>query len=159
MTFTASLCELTIPESAVQRASRFQASAVTLAGVGVVAAIAIPNFIRYECRAKASKGPVALDAAWTEMERQRIATGRYPLRLDSLALPPPDKKGFSACLPGGCPSSADPMVVAACKAAFADLGASSTTPALCVAAVIDGKVDLWVKKGNVAPVHLKSACE
>jgi uncharacterized RDD family membrane protein YckC/type II secretory pathway pseudopilin PulG len=69
---------------------------VGIAIVGMLAAIAIPNFLRYQLRAKSSEAPAAMAALWARELAHQQETGRFvPLQLPASGDPGPTKTAWS----------------------------------------------------------------
>ena len=90
--------------------------------LGMLAAIAIPNVIRYQGRAKQNECKVVLHALWAAQENHRAAKGKYARMLPDLefAVPPGNRYAYllseSEVLPVdaryGLPPGFDPVRVA-----------------------------------------------
>ena len=62
---------------------------VVLIGViGILAAIAIPNFVKFQCRSKQSEARVNLKGIHNAMQRFRADNGRYPMTLSETGWEP-----------------------------------------------------------------------
>jgi type IV pilus assembly protein PilA len=149
--------ELTVPEAQVRRFSAVDPGMTMVATTGILAAVAIPNFIKYQCRAKAAEGSVTLKAAWTSMEAYRAEKGKYPAHPDQLDLAAGSH--YPLCMRSGCTASLNPAAAAACEEALADAPGGPKAPALCAAAeVADGDLDVWLIEASGAPSHVRIGC-
>jgi type II secretory pathway pseudopilin PulG len=151
--------EVTVPEGQVRRLVRFDGGMTTVAMVGILSAIAIPNFVKYQCRSRTAEGEAALQAGWAAVARYRAAKGAFPARLDQLDLP--TRGRYALCMRSGCTPPASPRVATACGEALAGMAGGPGAPALCAATDLfgDGKPDVWVIGAAGEPMHVRSACD
>jgi len=152
--------ELTIPEGQVRRFAQLDAGLTTVGTVGILSAIAIPNFIKYQCRSKASAGRLELTIARNEMGIYRAKHGKYPARLEKLDYRP-STNHYTVCARSGCLPGAPPAAAAACAAALASRGAGPKALLLCAAGDIlgDGNLDVWLVEEDGVPESFRSACQ
>lgn len=150
--------ELTIPEAQVRRFAQIdQGMLTTVATVGVLSAIAIPNYMKYQCRSKASEGPFVLKAARNAMELYRVEHGRPALRLELAGYAPEPSGHYTVCAKSGCVPPASPAAQAACEEALVLL--VEEEGGLCAAGEINGVMDVWVLGESGTPSVVRSACE
>jgi type IV pilus assembly protein PilA len=150
--------ELTIPEAQVRRFAQIdQGMLTTVATVGVLSAIAIPNYMKYQCRAKASEGPVVLKAARSAMEAYRVEHGKPVLRLELAGYAPAPGAHYTVCTRSGCVPSASPAAREACEEVLEFL--PEEVGGLCAAGEINGVMDVWVLGESGTPSVVRSACE
>jgi type IV pilus assembly protein PilA len=152
--------ELTVPEDQVRRFARIdQGMVTTVATVGILSAIAIPGFIKYQCRSKASEARVVLATAREAMEEYRAEHGAYAGSLQLAGYAPASRGRYAVCTRTGCV----PRGAAAEEACAEALGATAeekgSAPALCAAGEIDGSPDVWVIDASGAPAAVRSACQ
>ncbi len=152
--------ELTIPEGQVQRLAQLDAGLTTVGTIGVLSAIAIPNFIKYQCRSKASEGRLELTIARNEVGIYRAKHGRLPDRLEKLDYRP-STNHYTVCARSGCLPGAPPAAAAACAAALAGKRAGPKALLLCAAGDIlgDGNLDVWLVEEDGVPDSFHSACQ
>jgi type IV pilus assembly protein PilA len=153
--------ELTVPEAQVQRAARLDQGLTTVATIGVLSAIAIPNFLKYQCRAKASEGPATLRSAWNDVNLYRVEHGRPPDRLSQLGRFQSPEGRYTLCLRSGCQGPSSPEAAQACAEALAERAAGGAKGmALCAAARLEGAgLDVWVVDASGQPVNVRAGCE
>lgn len=86
---------------------------IVVAIIGILAAIAIPNFIRYQLRAKTAEAKTNLGAARTSQVSFRTEIDHYSTAVGSNAIPGTIKTSFSA---GTCNTSCSRTNPVACSA-------------------------------------------
>jgi type IV pilus assembly protein PilA len=84
---------------------------IVVAIIGILAAIAIPNFIRYQLRSKTSEAKTNIGAIKTNMETFRAGYDLYPTLVQQPAFVPGQKTTW---LGTACPAGCDRTNVAAC---------------------------------------------
>ncbi|BDG04210.1 type IV pilin protein [Anaeromyxobacter oryzae] len=153
--------ELTIPEAQVRRVARLDQGMTTVATIGILSAIAIPNFVKYQCRAKASEGQAAVQAARDAVKAHRTKDGRYPASLQQADYRPAPGGRYTVCMRSGCAPPAKPDAAKACEEALQSVSGGSKAPALCAAANLmdDGKMDVWLIDAPGDASNHRSACQ
>jgi Tfp pilus assembly protein PilE len=151
--------ELTISEAQVKRYARIDQGMTTVAATGILAAIAIPNFIKYQCRSKSSEGQQKLREALAAMEAKRAARGKYPDRLQQTDYRPQPGR-YALCTRAGCLPPPNPKAEAACRAAMATPPAGPKAPLLCAAGAIGdgGELDVWIADRSGELRNVQSGC-
>ncbi|MBI5547476.1 MAG: hypothetical protein HY901_26640 [Deltaproteobacteria bacterium] len=179
----------TIPESTLKRTVASLSGSggtVTIATVGVLAAIAVPNFIKYQCRAKQGEAQTALQALHVAAMSAYAQTGRWPSGLEALGWEPPANSRYNYCfgdqcipcshagcarvgaIPNPCPRPSlppPPAPAAGRKGARRSppVRQPDPTPApICAFGDLNDSpdsLDLWVLEPGAAPQQLSSDCQ
>ncbi len=162
--------EAQIPETSVKRAVAEGSSVATFAIIGVFAAIAIPQFEKYQCESKQTEVETALTAAATAARQVRESGGKVDT-LQSIGFVPPEKSRYTYCLGSACvPCQAQgcyqpaPEKNPCLRLAQAHDTTSKYRFLMCAVADLDdspaeGDVDVWVVTDDGAPKHLQDDCK
>lgn len=152
--------ELTIPEGQVRRAVQLDSGLLTTAAtVGVLSAIAIPNFIKYQCRSRTSEAPVVLKDAWQRMQAHKAERGAWATRLEETGYKPAPASHYTLCLAGSCVAPVDSKAAEACEAAEESVKGASAGPSVCAAMDLGGgSMDVWLIGESGEPDHFRDGC-
>lgn len=127
----------------------------TIPIIGIQAAIAIPNFIKYQARAKQTECKMQLRSIYTAAQMFQAEKGKYPKSFADLAITPMQGNRYSYFLsptearlgPGG---QADASALERAGVVFPEDDASFT--AACVGNIdSDGTLDVWEVSSEPAP--------
>lgn len=94
--------EATFPEPAVRRVRDDSSLLVSVAVVGVFAAVAVPNFTRYQCRSRQAEAKVNLGAINVGERSFQAENGRAATTFDELAFKPSEPTAYTYCVAAGC---------------------------------------------------------
>jgi type IV pilus assembly protein PilA len=111
---------------------------IVVAIIGILAAIAIPNFMNYQCKAKQSEAKANLGNIKTMMEAYRAEYDYYPGTLSVV--------GFEI-------NATDARYV------YTVTGGTNTFTAKANAADLNGAVDTWLLSNNGALNNTANACQ
>jgi type II secretory pathway pseudopilin PulG len=154
--------QLTLPAPLVHDFSHGN-MAVAAAVVGVAAAIAIPNFLKFQCRARQTEARVNLKALYTAQRAYQAENGKLGESFEKIGFAPERGNRYAYCIDGQClPCTASECMPpdaarAACDAA---MGPPTGAPRLrgCAAARINGANDIWLLEERGYPEPVENAC-
>ncbi|WP_375773469.1 hypothetical protein NR798_22200 [Archangium gephyra] len=93
---------LTIPEGAVKDVSEMSTGGTTVAMVGIMAAIAIPNFVKFQARAKQAEAKANLKAAFTAQRVYLYEKDRWGRTFEEIGFEPEPGRRYTYCLGRQC---------------------------------------------------------
>jgi type II secretory pathway pseudopilin PulG len=160
--------EATIPEATVLRMQRQSGVFLTTATVGVLAAIAIPNFFKFKQRATQSEVRANLKAAYTAQRAYFAEYDRYGKTFEEIGFLPEKGTRYTYCMAGRClPCTADACYIPPpkqnpCLEMTREYAEDDGTEGFLVCAVGDpkgdrdpSKLDVWTvtEEGDVHPLN------
>ena len=153
---------------------------IVVAIIGILAAIAIPNFIKFQCRSKQSEAKANLKALFTAERAWFAERDRWSDNLQEVGFEPEPGTRYNYCLgapclpctragckkfseiPNPCPPAAAAAPAPAGKGRRAPPAPSgSEPPAMCAFGFVkDGAdgLDVWVVGGSGSPENVTNAC-
>jgi hypothetical protein len=155
--------EMRIPEGVLQNIARGGSLTSTAAMVGVLAAIAIPNFVKFQCRSKQAEAKINLKAAYTTQMAFRAEKNSFGKTFEEIGFQP-EAGRYTICMNGQCLPCAGP----ACrplepgKNPCLEMVPPQDPPVLrvCAAADLgDGKLDVWAIEQAGIPENLRNGCQ
>ncbi len=102
---------------------------VVVAIIGILAAVAIPNFQRFQRKARRSGGMALVDAAGTAEEAFKGEWGQYSSDFVAAGFSPGGALGYHVGIGGGCPQP----VVNTWMGVYNALNNTTAVPAVCTA--------------------------
>jgi len=110
---------------------------IVVAIIGVLAAIAIPNFLNYQCRAKQSEAKSSLGAIRTQMTTYKIEHDTYNATLGEIGFSRVGNTRYTITIENATTSNFDAIATA----------------------VIDGNTDNWSITENTTLTNNTNACQ
>lgn len=146
---------LTVPEGMVRAFAEQVGSggALMVGSVGVLSAIAIPNYVKFQTRAKQTEAKTNLKAAYTAQMLYSMEKGRYGRTFRDIGFTPEPGRRYTYCMGGEClPCDREACVVepdhAPCKGISNVAGSASKGGGYAVCAYgnldQDPELDVWV---------------
>lgn len=95
---------LTVPAGAVNELQKMieEGGGSSAASLGVIAAIAVPNFLRFQCRAKQSEVRSNLKAIYSAQKSYAAEKGRYGQSFEQLGFQPFGETRYTYCMGQQC---------------------------------------------------------
>jgi type II secretory pathway pseudopilin PulG len=149
--------EVTFSEDQVKRYARLDGQLTGVAMIGVLSAVAIPNFVKYQCRARQSEASSALKQAFTLTTAYRIERGEDPGSLELAGYQASPGAKYALCTRGGCA----PSEIADAESACAEiLGRADTDgPLACAVGQPSGAgLDTWSIDAKGEITHHSDGC-
>ena len=94
--------EVTFPEPMVRQLTQGSGALVSVAVAGVLAAVAVPNFLKFQCRAKQAEAKANLRALSGAQQAFEAAHGHPAATFEELGWRPLEPAAYTYCLQGGC---------------------------------------------------------
>lgn len=162
---------LSVPEPLVRDAAESGDLMVTVAVVGILAAIAIPNFIKFQCRSKQSEVKANLRAAYTAHGAYVNEREEPPPSFEAMGFSPEPGTRYTYCFAGGClpctlagcePPKAEENPCLGMIAARAEGG--GTGPYFCAVGNVDEDddaedLDVWLVESDGTPQNVMNDCD
>jgi Tfp pilus assembly protein PilE len=161
--------------AALRRAvcSRIGAAMILIAGVGFLAVVAVPNFVKLGCRAKQSEAKTTLKSAFESQLKYYAEFGRFEsVKTSTLSLKSGNRYTYcfspEDCLP--CDAKAHSSCAATLEASRAacakhvlhsGVGDKEDNLTLCAAANLDNNtqdLDIWLKGRSNRLEHVSDDC-
>lgn len=94
--------EATVPAPAVKEAADKLGGQASIATLGVLAAIAVPNFIKFQCRSKQAEAKALLQSAASAQRAFAAKKKRWGKSLAEIGFEPPSDTRYNYCYAGDC---------------------------------------------------------
>ena len=150
--------EVRFPERLVREVARGGGLAPGVMAIGAMAAIAIPNFVKFSCRSKQSEARANLKAAYTAYRAFQIEHNRAGRSFEELGFRPGAGRRYSYCMAGDCLPCDRP----GCRAPDADNPCARPLAAgalFCAAGeAAGGKADVWILGPNGEEENVANGC-
>lgn len=158
------LAEVTFPESQVRQVTGGSGLMAGVAVAGLLAAVAIPNYVKYGCKAKQAEAKAGLRSAFVAQLAFRAEHDRFATTFDELDFESPPGSRYTFCMNGACsgctapgcrrpPVHQNPCLTALPKA---------NGMAICAVADLDGDADdfdVWTLDEGGLPEHAADDCD
>ncbi|MGI5860568.1 MAG: hypothetical protein ACOX6T_00760 [Myxococcales bacterium] len=153
--------ELTFPAPLIKATAEWLNGLATISAIGRIAGIAVPNFIKYQCRSKQSEARVNLLGLASAQMVFREERSAWSSSFEELGFTPYEGTRYTYCMAGQClPCTREgcqvegPNPCAIYEAgqndfiacAFANLRGESDT------------LDVWLINSSIAPEHVSNDC-
>ncbi len=153
--------ELGLPEPLIREVTSGSSLLPAVAVAGVLAAIAVPNFIKFQCRSKQSEARANLKALNLAQTAFKVEKDRFGM-FDEIGFAPDRGTRYSYCIDGKClactaAGCAPPGEDNPCKR----LGAPPDDgfPRSCAVATLGDKLDVWTIDGRGELANVQHGCE
>ena len=151
--------EVTFPENQIHSLTRGGTMTTLVMASGVLSAIAIPNFIKFQCRSKQSEAKSLLKNAFTAQKAYYMEHDHYGQSFEEIGFSPEPGTRYTYCMNNQClactapgckhiPDEDNP-----CLAMLANSSRQENEVTICAVGDVDNNhdpddLDIWVISGN-----------
>ncbi len=159
--------ELTVPESQLKRFTQGGSMMTAVAVSGIAAAVAIPNFMKYQCRSKQAEAKANLKSAWVAQKAFFQEKDRYGESFEEIGFQPEMGNRYTYCMRGQClpcshPSCTppNPMENPCFTMTMTQAASDNGGVFICAAADLDdkGSYDVWTINDLGQPSNRTNGC-